>query len=168
MENKYFTQALSDFTFDMASGGEICHLCDLGYSVREISEKLLFPTPISKIQQTVWKHLREEGVILLSDPGEIHETEKISYVKEYQSTGKASFRRIVEKREKPSGDYIPCDFGKQMYQDKEQFEKKLEALNAKDRDYILGLPWPLERVYHVADERMRRIQRQLGESMRIH
>jgi hypothetical protein len=31
----------------------------------------------------------------------------------------------------------------------------------KDRDYILGLPWPLQTVWHVADERMIRIRKVL-------
>ena len=46
---------------------------------------------------------------------------------------------------------------KEIYKDKAGFEKKLEILSPKDREYILGLPWPLTTVYHVADERMIRI-----------
>ena len=163
MEENYFNRALSDFTFDVASGGAICHLCDLGYSVKEISEKLLFPTPVTRIRETVWKHLLKKGVILTEDPGKEHQAEKITYVREYGVAGKASFRRVVEKAVLPAGDYIPCDFGKQMYQDRQMFERKLERLSPGDREYLLDLPWPLQTVYHIADERMCRIARQWNE-----
>ena len=112
MDNKYFTQALSDFMFDAASGGAIRHLADQGYSVREIAEKIAFPTPMVKIQEIVWKRLIETGVIFLENPDEIRGTEKISYVKDYSSTGKTSFRRVKEMVEKPKGDYIACTFGR--------------------------------------------------------
>ncbi|MCR5754404.1 MAG: hypothetical protein K6G30_06305 [Acetatifactor sp.] len=163
MENRYFTQALSDFMFDMASGGAIRHLASQGYSVTEISQKLKFPTPIAKIKETVWKYLLETGVIALTDPADSAETEKVSYVKEYSSTGKASFRRVTEKIEKPMCEYFACDFGKQMYQDREAFERKLEGLNVRDKEYLLGLPWPLQTVYHIADERMTRIWKHLQD-----
>ena len=32
-ENRYFQKALSDFTYDAASGGAIRHLTDTGYTV---------------------------------------------------------------------------------------------------------------------------------------
>lgn len=157
MENKYFVQALSGFTHDVASGGAIRHLADLGYTVKEISEEILYPTPIERIQETVWKHYLDTGVISLNDPTEGSVTEKVSYVKEYGSYGRTSFRRVVERIERPGQEYLPCDFGKEIYKDKAGFEKKLEILSPKDREYILGLPWPLTTVYHVADERMIRI-----------
>ncbi|MGN0141118.1 MAG: hypothetical protein ACI4AD_02760 [Roseburia sp.] len=158
MENQYFTEALADFTHDMASGGAIRHLADLGYTVREISAALDFPTPMERIRKTVWKHYVDTGVICLTDSGDVSVAEKVSYVKEYGKYGKTSLRRVVEKIEHPTGEYIACDFGKQIYQDKAGFEKKLDVLEPRDKEYILGLPWPLARVYHVADERMKRIQ----------
>ena len=35
-QQKYLKKALSDFTFDVASGGAIRHLADRGYTVQEI------------------------------------------------------------------------------------------------------------------------------------
>jgi hypothetical protein len=157
----YFSQALSDFTHDVASGGAIRHLADQGYTVQEIYEKLDFPTPFSKIQETVWKHYVKTGVILLSEPRTDTSKERVSYVKEYGSCGRTSFRRVVEPLELPTREYLPCDFGRQIYKDRAAFEKKLSILLPKDRDYILGLPWPLQTAYHVADERMKRIQEML-------
>ena len=46
-----------------------------------------------------------------------------------------------------------------MYQDRNAFEESLKALSDDDRDYILGLPWPLQTVWHVRNERMARIEK---------
>ena len=44
-EQDFFKSALADFTFEAASGGAIRHLADLGYTVKQITEQLSFPTP---------------------------------------------------------------------------------------------------------------------------
>jgi hypothetical protein len=54
--------------------------------------------------------------------------------------------------------YVRLDFGKQQYQNPEAFEKWLETLEPKDRTYIRDLPWPLQPVYHLWDERMERVE----------
>ena len=55
MENKYFKQALSDFTIEFASGDAIRALSDKGYSVNKIKSKLDFPTTEDRIKDIVWK-----------------------------------------------------------------------------------------------------------------
>ena len=103
-ENRYFQKALSDFTYDAASGGAIRHLTDTGYTVKQIMETLTYPTPYERVQKTVWKHLLDTGTILLDIPGTEKQHEKITYVREYNKYGKASFRKVVEKQEdKESG-----------------------------------------------------------------
>ncbi len=164
MSNEAFNKALSNFTHDFASGGAIRHLADNGFTVMEIHDRLDFPTPASVISETVWKHFVDTGVILLDPPDASKTKEKISFVKEQNSLGKTTFRRVVEITEKPQAEYIACDFGKQIYRDKNAFEKKLEILNERDRDYIFGLPWPLQTVYHIADERFVRIMTKLSDS----
>ena len=161
MEDKTFQKALVNFMNDFASGDSIRHLADKGMTVKEISEKLLFPTPKERIAEEVWKRYLETGKICLEEPKAGQRVQKVRYVKEQSAYGKISMRRIVEEETLPDGEYILCDFGKQLYKDRTGFEKKLEKLWEKDRDYILGLPWPLAPVYHVADERMKRIQRAL-------
>lgn len=94
-EQKYFQNALSNFTYEAASGGAIRHLADLGYSVKQIEEQLTFPTPYEKIQKTVWEHLLDTGVLLLEEPGQKRHYEKADFVKEYGKYGKTSFRRIT-------------------------------------------------------------------------
>ena len=186
---RYFTSALADFTSDVASGDAIRHLADLGLSVDEIYDRLDFPTPKEKIASVVWKHLIKTGVIRMEEPDGTPR-EKVSYVKEYDSFGRASFRQVREiinpdiagrMTDKGSGtsapsyvgkgseasnqasdrkqsEYIECDFGIRKYRDKDALEISLAGLDLRDREYIRSLPWPVQKVWHLNDERMRRIQ----------
>ena len=179
MSNQYFKTALNDFTADFAAGGAIRVMADKGYSVKKIHDRLDFPLPMEKIRELVWKHYLETGVILEEEPGngggsgaaEGFPKERITYVKVQDEYGRSSFKQVVEKAmEKPGEtsagkplEYLPCDFGKRMYQDKKGFEKALENLSVEDREYILGLPWPLKTVWHVKDERMVQIMGKLAE-----
>lgn len=153
----YFSNALYDFVSDVASGDAIRHLADKGFTVREIVERLSFPTPVEKVRKVVWQHYIDTGVIRLTEPNNEPLT-RVAYVKESNQYGKSSFRRVVEKVSNSKElEYVTCDYGKEMYKDKERFVGQLECLDACDREYILELPWPLERVWHVRDERMERI-----------
>ena len=93
-EQKYFKKALSNFAYESASGGEIRHLADLGYTVKQIMERLDFPTPYERVQRTVWEHFHNTGVLLSEEPGSEKQKEKSVYVKEYDKYGKPSFRRV--------------------------------------------------------------------------
>lgn len=95
-ERDYFQEALSHFIHEAASGGAIRHLADLGYTVKQITEKLDFPTPYDRVQRAVWEHFLEEGVILEDEPGKGKPRGKVRYVKEYNRFGKSSFRRVAE------------------------------------------------------------------------
>ena len=94
-ENEYFKQALSSFAMDMASGGAIKHLTNQGYTVRQIVNKLDFPTPYEKVQELVWKQMIENGCLLLEEPGNGTEHEKVDYIQETDSLGRKSFRKVV-------------------------------------------------------------------------
>lgn len=96
-EQEYFKQALSNFTFEVASGGAIRHLADHGYTTEEISKKLDFPTPIDRIQDTVWKHFLDTGVLLYEEPGTGRKRESFDFVTEYDQYGRKSFRRVTLK-----------------------------------------------------------------------
>lgn len=163
MGKEDFRQALSDFTFDVASGGAIRHLTDLGYTVKQIQEQLDFPTPIARIQEGVWKRLVDTGVILLEEPRRQALKEKVNYIREYDSYGKASFRRIVETNPQPetAEAFLVCEFGLLRYRDGEKYKKVLGALDERQAEYIDGLLWPLRQVWHRADERMLEIERRL-------
>lgn len=161
MEQQYFNQALSDFVGDVAYGGAIRHLAGLGYTVEQMVKELDYPISRERVGQAVWRYYVEQGIILLEEPKEETVTSKVSYVREYGKYGAAHFRRVVEQVECPRKKYYPCDFGRKRHQNERAFFQELEHLGYSDKEYILGLPWPLQRVYHVADERMSRIMGKL-------
>lgn len=158
-----FYRALSDFSFDVASGGAIRHLTDLGYTVKQIQERLDYPTPFVRIQEAVWKRLVETGVILLEEPRGQKPRERVNFVREYDSYGRASFRRVAEpdSRREAAGVYLACGFGVLCRGDREKYERVLAALDGRQAEYIAGLPWPGRRVWHRADGRMLEIERRL-------
>lgn len=100
-EQEYFKSALSDFTYEAASGGAIRHLADLGYTVRQICDQLSFPTPYARVQKTVWQHLIDTGVVLTKEPDSVKNRKqgKAEYVVEHDKYGRASFRLIAAKEE---------------------------------------------------------------------
>lgn len=157
---------MSDFSFDVASGGAIRHLTDQGLTVKQIQERLDFPTPYERIQRAVWERLVDTGVILLEEPGRERTKEKARYVREYDSYGKVSFRRIVEQEpeEEIRASYFTCEFGAVRYGDAEKFRKILSVLEKRQAEYIEGLPWERRKVWHRADERMLDIERRLRDA----
>ena len=162
MSEKYFKKALADFTMDFASGDSIRALADKGYSVTEIHKRLDFPTPMERIKDTVWKHYVDTGVILLSEPTGEGTKKQVTYEKVQDNLGRTSFKQVIKESHEEPREYVACDFGKRIYQDKKAFEKHMEALSPEDRQYILDLPWPLETVWHVKNEKIERVMRKLG------
>ncbi|MBE5902150.1 MAG: hypothetical protein E7280_09615 [Lachnospiraceae bacterium] len=156
MTKEFFNQTLSNFTHNVASGDAIRHLADKGYTVPEIAGKLDFPTPVERIRKTVWEHYQNTGVIRMEKPDAMPHVQ-VHYEKVQGSYGKTSFRRVEEVVDAEPKEYLRIEFGKEKYKDKETFQRKLEGLDTKDREYVENLPWPLQPVYHVADERMKRI-----------
>lgn len=131
------------------------HLADNGYSISEIADRLDYPLPKETISEMVWEHYVNIGKIYLQKPEETHE--KVSFIKEQDSFGKISFRRVAELVDNSNRKYIKCDFGKELYKNTDEFVTWLQQLEAGDREYIESLPWPLNPVYHELDERMKRI-----------
>ena len=185
MEDKIFKQALSDFTIEFASGDAIRSLSDKGYSVKKIKSKLDFPTPEERIREIVWKHYIDNKTICLQDPKEVSSVDNYTIEKVYDSYGRPSFKKVRVnadeevpsfkqtgvkadeevssfkqagvKADEETKDYVECDFGKRLYQNKDDFIKSLAVLDEEERDYILGLPWPLTNVWHVKNEHFARI-----------
>ena len=94
MEN-YFREALQNFVFEEAGGGAIRHLADRGYTARQIADALSFPVPYEKVRETLTGYLMDSAVLLRENPGVYSKPEKAEYVREYDSYGKPSFRRVV-------------------------------------------------------------------------
>ena len=184
-QSKYFQKALSDFTYEAASGGAIRHLAALGYTARQISEQLTFPTPFGRVQQELWKNLVDMKVILLEEPGSGRQKARVSYVREYDKFGRAAFRQVVEEDtdtavgewkeyreagaaaasrlqalvEKNGEDssYASLDFGLTAAKNPRRYEAQLQVMEERGREYVSGLPWENRRVYHRLNFRMREI-----------
>ncbi|MCR4845137.1 MAG: hypothetical protein K5865_00165 [Eubacterium sp.] len=150
---KEFNNALSNFINDVAGGGAIRHLADLGYSISDIKEELSYPMPKEKIAEIMWEHFINIGKISFDKPSETHE--KISYVKEQDSYGRVTFRRVVEEIDNSDREYVLCDFG--AGKDDEDYLRWLSDMEPSDREYIELMPWPKEPIYHELDDRIRRI-----------
>lgn len=198
-EQNFFQSALSNFVFEAANGGSIRHFTDLGYTVKQIAENLSFSTSYEKIQETVWEHLLNKEILLLSEPGSKNMQGAASYVQEKDKYGRTCFRKISplsantqpilwkeknfhnlhkksfrdylaekcsEKRKKQY--YISCDFGIRQKKEPSHFIEDISLLDKRQQDYILGLPWPNQVVYHVLDSRMREIILSLYEKRNYH
>lgn len=189
MENKYFQQALSNFAFDAANGGVIRHLAEKGYTVRQIMGQLDVPAPYEKVQREVWNVLVGRGVILLEEPSGHTSVRRERYVEERGRYGKKSFRKItdleqpcgqvtwmqtevagnedglqefLETKRLQNGKetaYLSCDYGIFRERKPERYEKILDILEERQRQYLDGLPWISRRVYHRMDQRMSEIMR---------
>lgn len=96
-KGEYFQAALSNFMFDVSSGGAIRHLADRGYNAVQIMKRLDFPTPYDRIQQTMWEHFLQTGIVRMEEPGTAVQKEEYDYVAQYDSYGRKSFRRVILK-----------------------------------------------------------------------
>ena len=152
-----FGRALRNFVNDFACGDDIRHLADRGYTVDEIAKEIDYPLMKDKIAEIVWKHYIDTRRICLEPPEDADYIEKTTYEKVQGEYGRMSMKKVVTRIPVEHKEYIECDYGRRIYKDKDAFMRELSALDAKDREYIQGLPWPLQTVYHEADERMRRI-----------
>lgn len=94
-KHDYFQAALSNFTFDVASGGAIRHLADLDYTAAQIMKRLDFPTPFDRVQQTIWEHYLQKGILRFEEPGQAVQKENYEYITEYDAYGRKSFRRVA-------------------------------------------------------------------------
>lgn len=143
-----FDKALSNYIKDFANGGAIRHFVELGYNVVEIKSSLDFPMSIEDVSSVVWEEYIACKIICLEE-SEINSEyiTKTSFVKDYNKYGKTSLRQVTKKVPAEKKDYITCDFGKRIYQDKEGFMRMLDKLKDSHKDSIRYLPWPLTKVY---------------------
>lgn len=153
---KEFNKALSNFINDAAAGGAVRHLADLGYSISQIADNLDYPIPREKIAGYMWEHFVNTGKICLEEPKQTQDI--ASFVKEQDSYGRISFRRVTKTVDNSQKQYVKCEFGKLLYKKDEEFLKALQKLEEGDKEYVELLPWPLTTVYHELDVRMNRIK----------
>lgn len=157
--NQYFQKALSDFTFDAACGGAIRHLAGLGYTAKEIHERLSFPVPLERVRQAYTKYLLEEGILLKEKPEPYAEHEKYIYVQEEGKYGRKSFRRVKVERQGRPPTYVACEFA--IRARKNHFRDL--NLTGKQQEYLDSICWDKSTMYHILNERMSGIVRRLGD-----
>ena len=158
---RYFEEALSDFTHDVASGRAIRHLVDLGYTTSQIMQRLDYPTPRTRVEQTVYRYMKENG-ILLSELPEAQEKRKLLVVEKRTPAALAGCLRALIDKNGEENSYISCPFGT-IYRDREvRMQRMLEPLTGREREYILGIPWEMRIMYHRLTSRMTEIGVQLA------
>lgn len=91
---EYFQTALSSFATDVACGGAIRHLTDIGYTLEQIVARLDYPTPRSKAQRIMMEHLYERRVLLLQEPSPAIFAQQAQFVEEQDAYGRRTFRKI--------------------------------------------------------------------------
>ncbi|MBQ0041714.1 MAG: hypothetical protein KBS85_00140 [Lachnospiraceae bacterium] len=152
-----FKNALNNFTFSYAAGDAIKKLARDGYSLTEIKKHLDYPVSDAKIGETVFSEYVSIGKIFLDTCPTGDEIEIVDYVKEQNAYGRISMKRVVKKRKLPGTEYVPVDIGIRKYKKSPEFVSSLERLSSEDLKYVLDLPWPCQKVYHVKDEQITRI-----------
>ena len=160
-KNSYFEEALSDFTHDAASGGAIRHMVDLGYTTEQIMQHLDFPTPRKRVEQTILKYMLKTGLLLEELPLPEASFERTVL----ESVTPARLSSCLAERIQRSGEenaYLACPFGT-IRRDREiRLGRMLSCLTSRERDYLTGIPWEMQVMYHQLNSRMREISIQLA------
>jgi len=193
---QYFNEALSDFMYDMASGGAIRQMATRGYSVDQIMKSLDFPTPRDRVEQTVYRHLRTSGILLEQLPveesafrvkrlyleskrlsgsaepsdskrrsdGRKQSIDKIPLIKSLFAgneksslTARNQLTRSLHEHVRRNGEensYLLCPFGEWKKNRKDQLPQLLGVLNEREREYLLGIPFARNVMYHRLNGRM--------------
>ena len=94
-------------------------------------------------------------VVPVEQGREIHWTETICPVKISTDFRKLVAGKCLENGSKTA--YVSCDFGVWERREPGRYQTLLELLEMRQREYIEGLPWVGERVYHQMDARMTEI-----------
>jgi len=155
-QESYFQAALSDFTFDVAAGGAIRHLTDRGHSVEQIMRELSYPVPRAKVEKAVYRHLLESRILLPGLPAE----EEAVRIKILRGEKAARFPEMLIKAIAESGEenaYMECPFGIWMKEEEERMERIIACLTNREREYLLGIRWEKDMMYHRLNDRMREI-----------
>lgn len=157
----YFEEALSDFMFDVAAGGAIRHLVDRGHSVCQIMKELDYPVPRARVEQAVYRYLKESGILL----SELPEESGRKQIHILQMKDREKFPGILAEYVEENGEensYMECPFGQWRKHDERKMQKVISVLTSREREYILGILWEQDVMYHRINSRMREIGTKLA------
>ncbi len=155
---EYFRDALADFMHDAASGDAVRHLVDLGYTTNAILQRLDFPTPRERVEKAVYRRLIEKGVLLEELPVPEDSLRRIRLdVPRGPGEGQVRLMRILRGQIQDNEEehsYAACPFGTIRRNREARLAAMLDCLTTRERDYLLGIPWPPRVIYHRLDSRM--------------
>lgn len=160
-KQKYFEEALSDFMHDVASGRAIRHLVESGYTTDQIMQRLDFPTPRERVEQTVYRCMTENGTLLetLPVPEESMETIFLRDEKPEQLSSLLSEYLNMDGEE---NSYVSCPFGMIRRDRENRLAQMTACLTTREREYLLGIPWKMQLMYHRLNSRMWEISLQMA------
>ena len=93
-ETNYFQNALSGFTTEVACGGAVRHLTDIGYTLDQMVDRLDYPAPRAKVQRIMMAYLYESRVLLREEPSEELFAPQAQFVQEQDAYGRRSMRKV--------------------------------------------------------------------------
>lgn len=154
MAENNFAKALYNFTMDAAAGDAIRHLTDIGYGPTKIHDELTYPAPMEYIGRVMYEYLLNNSVILLKDPAQVTPPEQYEYVLERNEYGRTSYRKVIKTTERLRDDrkYIHVEFGTFKYKYADRLEEFRSMLDGREWDYLMNIPWPLGRFWHIQNE----------------
>lgn len=98
------------------------------------------------------------------------EWEAICWKECHMHTGISGFAKLAAllgDKKRQNGEarsYMTCDFGEAAERRPERLQAMMQVLEGRQREYLAGLPWTGERVYHRLDSRMTEILLRLCEA----
>lgn len=155
---QYFQEALSDFMYDAASGGEIRHFVDLGYSVEQIMKQISFPTARSRVEKTVYRYLCESQMLRKDLLVEGFRCKRITRSKELTLVSLYQELDRYKGRNSETQSYFECPFGLM----KDRGQREIANLSKREQDYLLGITWEHQVMYHILNSRMTEIGAKLA------
>lgn len=150
----YFEKALQNFLSEFTTTGSIKHLVDRGMTLDQILENMDYPAGRQKVAKQMYEYMLEAKILV--ENLDMNQYNKVDYKDKYDLS------RIVSKYGKDRL-YFLCPFGYYIKNNKEELKKIVNCLTKREADYILGIPWYLNKTYHCADLRMLEIASELME-----
>lgn len=89
-----FQSALSNFATDVACGGAIRHLTDIGYTLDQIVARLDYPVSREKAQRIMMEYLYQSRMLLREEPSETLFEEQTRFVQEQDAFGRRTLRKV--------------------------------------------------------------------------
>lgn len=154
----YFNKAMGNFMHEMSGAGAIRHMVDQGYSIRQIMERLDYPTPQRRVEETALKHMLKQGILLERLPDIKYRQVNIAYPCDRKQLSEAVYVR--KKRDGEAFSYVLLPIAG-LKKDKDI----LSRLNDREQEYLCGLPWEGVAVYHRLTGRMYEIAMELSAAV---